>query len=129
MNPLKSDGSALSLKRWWRSMGFAFAGFRSTYQTQANFRVELVAAVLALGFGLWLKVGLAPILFCCALVLSLELLNSALEAVVDLVSPEIHPLAKKAKDAAAAAVLMASLGAVGVALVVLAPPLWALFIS
>lgn len=121
---MRSDGSALSLRRWLRSAGFAWAGVRHAYRTQANFRVELVSAALAVAFSLWLRVPPAPVLLACALVLSLELVNTALEAVVDLVSPEFHVLAKIAKDAAAAAVLLASLGALGVAAFTLLPALW-----
>lgn len=121
---MRSDGSALSWRRWWRSAGFAWAGLRHVYATQANFRIECVAAVLALGLGLWLKVAVAPLLLCCTLVLCLELVNTSLEALVDLASPEIHPLAKIAKDTAAAAVLLASFGSVLVGLAVLGPGLW-----
>lgn len=117
------SASALSLRRWWRSAGFAWAGVRHAYRTQPNFRLEVWAGAAALGLGLGLGVPLSPILLACALVLGLELLNTALEAVVDLVSPEQHPLAKAAKDAAAGAVLVASAGALGVGLAVLGPPL------
>lgn len=120
---MRSDGPALSLRRWVRSAGFAVSGLRHVYRTQANFRIEVWAAVLALGLTLALRVPPAPILLSCALVLSAELLNTALEAVVDLVTPEVHPLAKVAKDAAAGAVLVASLGALLVGLTVLGPPL------
>jgi diacylglycerol kinase (ATP) len=75
------------------------------------------------GLALVLCAPLAPILLACALVLSVELLNTALEAAVDLVSPEWHPLARAAKDAAAGAVLAASLGALLTGLAVLGPPL------
>ena len=81
--------------------------------------------MLALALAVWLRAPLAPIALACALVLALELVNTAVEAVVDLVSPKPHPLAGVAKDAAAAAVLLASLGAVVVGLAVLGPPLWA----
>lgn len=121
---MRSDGSAWSWRRWWRSAGFAAQGLRHAFATQANFRIEVVAAVLAVAFAVWLKVPLAPILLACALVLSLELVNTALEAVVDLVSPEQHPLAKVAKDAAAGAVLLSSLGALLVGMALLLPPLW-----
>jgi diacylglycerol kinase (ATP) len=60
----------------------------------------------------------------CALVLSLEMMNCALEAAVDLASPELHPLAKYAKDAAAGAVLVAALTSVVVGVWLLGPPLW-----
>ncbi|MFC4639296.1 diacylglycerol kinase [Deinococcus hohokamensis] len=120
---MRSDGSALSLRRWWRSAGFAWAGLQHVYRSQANFRIEVWAALLALALTWWLGVPPAPVLLSCALVLGLELLNTAVEAVVDLASPGVHPLAKVAKDAAAAAVLLGSLGALGVGLYVLLPPL------
>ena len=79
----------------------------------------------ALALAAALGVSLLPILFACALVLALELLNSALEAALDLVSPDPHPLAERAKDAGAGAVLVASALALLVGLVHLGPPLWA----
>lgn len=117
------DDSALSLRRWWRSAGFAWAGIVQTYRTQPNFRVEVAAAALACALALLLRAPLPPILLCCTLVLSLEIVNTALEALTDLASPDIHPLAKVAKDAAAGAVLVASFGALLVGLAVLGPPL------
>ncbi len=126
---MRSDGSALNLRRWWRSAGFAWAGVTHTYCTQANFRIEVTAGVLACALATALRAPLAPIVLCCALVLSLEIVNTALEALTDLASPEIHPLAKVAKDAAAGAVLVASGGALVVGLVVLGPPLWGVVIG
>ncbi|MFB9992467.1 diacylglycerol kinase [Deinococcus oregonensis] len=123
---MRSDGSALNLRRWWRSAGFAWAGIQHSYRLQANFRIEVWAGALAVALALLLRAPLAPILLCCGLVLSLELMNTALEAVVDLASPELHPLAKIAKDAAAAAVLVASIAAALVGVVVLGPALWRL---
>lgn len=122
---MRSDGSALNLRRWWRSAGFAWAGLAFAFRTQANFRIELVCAALAGLAALWLGVPGAPVLVACALVLALELMNTAVEAVVDLVSPDVHPLAKVAKDASAAAVLLACLGALLVAGVTLLPALLA----
>lgn len=122
---MRSDGSALNLRRWWRSAGFAWAGLAFAFRTQANFRIELVCAALAVLAALWLDVPGAPVLLACALVLALELMNTAVEAVVDLVSPDVHPLAKVAKDASAAAVLLACLGALLVAGVTLLPALLA----
>ena len=84
----------------------------------------LLIGVLAVGMAAWLRAPLAPILVMCGLVLALELLNSAIEATVDLASPEKHDLAATAKDAAAGAVLLASLASVAVGLAVLGPPLW-----
>jgi diacylglycerol kinase (ATP) len=61
-----------------------------------------------------------------ALVLSLEALNTALEAVVDLVSPQMHPLAKQAKDTAAGAVLIGAIGAAIGGCIIFVPKLWML---
>lgn len=94
------------------------------WRTSGNFRLEVAVGTVALTLGLLLKTGVVPILILCALVLSLEMMNCALEAAVDLASPELHPLAKFAKDAAAAAVLLAALTSVVIGIGVLGPPLW-----
>ncbi len=99
----------LSSSRLSRSFGFAWAGIIYTWNHEPNFRIELVVGILAFVTALWLKVSPLPILLMAALVLSLEILNSAIEALVDLASPDIHPLAKIAKDAAAGAVFLASI--------------------
>ena len=105
------------------SFAYAFAGVGTSWRGHRNFRIEVVCAALALGAAWWLGAPLVPIVLACALVLALELLNSALEAAVDLISPERHPLAKIAKDAAAGAVLVGALGALGVAALELLPRL------
>ncbi len=97
---------------------------RHVWATQANFRIEVAAGALACALGALLRVPLAPILTCCALVLSLEALNTALEALTDLASPEWHLRAKVAKDAAAGAVLIASALSVLVGVAVLGPALF-----
>jgi diacylglycerol kinase len=67
----------------------------------------------------------AILILTTAVVFVAEFLNTAIEAVVDLASPEIHPLAKIGKDVGAAAVLVAALAAVLIGLLILGPPLWA----
>ena len=82
-------------------------------------------AVTALG--LWLGLGRlewAVIVLAVGLVWMAEFVNTALEAVVDLASPDLHPLAKIGKDVAAAAVLVGAITAVVVGLLVLGPALW-----
>lgn len=111
------------LRRWWRSAGHAFAGIAFAWRTQPNFRIECLATLLALTLAVLLKANVALVALCCGLVLALELLNTALEAVVDLCSPEFHPLAKVAKDTAAGAVLVASAAALVVGVVEFVPPL------
>jgi len=101
----------------------AGAGLARAWATQPNLRIEAAVGLCALALAAWLRAPAAPILLASALVLALELMNSAVEAVVDLVSPQHQPLAGTAKDLAAAAVLTASIGAAAVGLVVLGPPL------
>jgi diacylglycerol kinase (ATP) len=103
---------ALSKSRLLKSFGFAWAGIAYTWSHEPNFRIEVVVGILALLLSLWLGVSLVPVLIMAAVVLSLEIMNSAVEAIVDLASPDIHPLAKLAKDAAAGAVFLASIIAV-----------------
>ena len=113
------------MRRWLGSARFAVAGIRHGWATQRNFRIEVALGTIAVLVALWLRAPLAPVLLACGLVLGLELVNTALEALVDLVSPEAQPLAKAAKDAAAGAVLLACVFAVLVGAVVLVPPLLA----
>ena len=122
--PNAHPGAALSLARLRAAFRVAFAGVAAVWATSGNFRIEVGVGVLALGLGLMLGTGVVPILTLCALVLSLELMNCALEAAIDLASPELHPLAKYAKDAAAGAVLVAALISVIVGVWLLGPPLW-----
>ncbi len=108
---------ALSKSRLVKSFGFAWAGIAYTWRHEPNFRIEVVVGSLAVMLALWLQVSPVPILVMAAIVLSLEIMNSAVEAIVDLASPDIHPLAKLAKDAAAGAVFIASIIAVFVGVV------------
>jgi len=112
-----------ALKGVLRSLVFAWQGLAYAWRSQRNFRIEVVLAALALAAASWLGVDPVPILLLIGLVLTLELLNTALEAVVDLASPAEHPLAKAAKDTSAAAVLVASLVALAVGAVLFLPPI------
>jgi diacylglycerol kinase (ATP) len=111
------------MRLWLKSATFALEGLRHAWVSQRNFRTECVLGALALLTALWVHAALAPVLLACGLVLGLELLNTALEALVDLVSPEHHDLARIAKDAGAGAVLLACIFAVLVGAVVIGPPL------
>ena len=90
-----------------KSFLFAIQGFRTAVATERNIKVMLAVGALAVAAGLVIGLDLvswAVILLCCAVVIMAELFNTAIETVVDLVSPEFHPLAGRAKDIAAAAV-------------------------
>lgn len=111
---------------------YAIAGVVATVKGERNMRIHVVAAVAAISLGAWLGLSLcewAVIILCMALVMSLECANTAIEAAVDLASPDIHPLAKKAKDCAAGAVLLASIGSAVVGCVIFVPKLLRFFTS
>jgi len=108
-------------------MGFALEGIRTGWRREASFRAQTVLA----GFALFALLVLRPapiwwglVAVTCALVIALELLNSAMEAVIDLLHPGIHPAIKIAKDMLAGAVLAISAAAVvvGVAMVIATAP-------
>src|SRR6185295_12681179 len=110
------------------SFRHAFAGWWYMLRTQRNAWIHAVVSTGAFALGLWLGLGRvewAIIILTVALVWMAEFVNTALEAVVDLASPDLHPLAKVGKDVAAAAVLVGAVAAVLVGLLVLGPPLWA----
>ncbi len=91
----------------------AVVGISTAVRHEKVFRIELLfaAAVTVAGFVFRItRTEAAVIAICCTLVLSAECLNSALERVVDLVSPGFHPLAKQIKDLAAGAVLITAIG-------------------
>ena len=104
----------------------AFAGVGDAFRTQRNLRIHAAAGLAAVALGAWL--GLAAwewvaVLFSLALVPAMECANTAIEAAVDMASPVRHPLAKRAKDCAAAAVLLSAIGAAAVGALVFLPKL------
>ena len=104
-----------------KSFFFAMQGFRTAIMTERNIKVMLVAAVVVIALGFTLNLDLlswAIIIICCGLVITAELINTAIETIVDLVSPEFHPLAGRAKDISAAAVWVLSITAAIVGLLV-----------
>ncbi len=115
------------------SFRYAWAGVSYAFTTQRNFRIHTAIASLAVSLGIFLHVTntqMAIIVVTCAMVMVMELLNTALESVVDLtVKQTYHELAKIAKDCAAGAVLISAVAAVLVAAFILMPPLWAIVIS
>ena len=111
-----------------RAFRFAFEGVGYLMRTQPNARIHLVVTVAVVSLAAWLRVdreGWVWLVLAIGLVWAAEAFNTALEAVVDLASPETHPLAKASKDVAAAGVLLAAITAAAVGLLVLGPRLWA----
>lgn len=111
-----------------RSFRYAFAGWGHVLRTQPNAWIHACATLAVSLMGWWLglsRLEWVVIVLVISLVWVVEFINTALEAVVDLASPQHHPLARVAKDVAAAAVLIASIGSVVIGLLILGPPLWA----
>ena len=144
-NPSQEDGAADGVRfvrnradkdsRARFSLGRAFScaweGVVYTARTQRNMKIHFAvgAAAVLLGAALGIDAASwAAIVICIVLVLAAECLNTAVESVVDLVSPDYAELAKHAKDCAAGAVLVCALGAVAVAAAVFVPRLAALFV-
>ncbi|AFY36240.1 diacylglycerol kinase family protein [Calothrix sp. PCC 7507] len=115
------------------SFRYAWAGIVYSFQTQRNFRIHVSVCALAIALSIFLQlpsVEIAVIGITSGLVLALELLNTAIESLVDLtVKQTYHELAKIAKDCAAGAVLVSALVAVLVAGILLLPPLVVLIAS
>lgn len=106
-NPHKSRAS---LQRIWNTMGYSWDGLRAAFKHEVAFQQEVLLAVVLIPLALWLPashVGRALMIGSVLLVLIVELMNSAIEAIVDRVSLERHELSKRAKDVGSAAVLLA----------------------
>lgn len=115
------------MRKFIKSFAVAISGIGFALRTQSHMRFHTVAAALActLAFIVSLEpLEWAIILISIALVISAEMLNTAIEQVVDLASPGIHPVAKVAKDVAAGAVLITAFISAIIGLLILGPPLW-----
>jgi diacylglycerol kinase len=110
------------------SLGYALAGWLYMLRHQKNTRLMAVASIIIFGVALWLQIdftGWAILILTITAVWMAEFLNAAVEAVVNLTSPDFHPMAKVAKDVAAAAVLLAAVASILIGLLILGPPLLA----
>lgn len=109
-----SNKPRFDLAHAWRATGIALQGLRAAFQHEEAFRQEVFIAAIAIPAALLLPaslLGKAMMIASILLVLIIELLNSALEAAVDHTSLEQHPLAKRAKDIASAAVFLSIVNA------------------
>ncbi len=112
------------LKKRIKSFGYAFKGIATLFSTQPNSWIHLTALFGILAAGIFFKINTTEwclIALTSAAVLAAEAMNTAIEFIVDLVSPQYHDLAGKAKDVAAAAVLLTSFGALMVGFLVFFP--------
>ena len=115
------------IKTRTQSFRFAFTGWWYVVRSQQNAWIHALASISVILLGLWLRLlprDWAVIILSVALVWTAEFINTALEAVVDLASPEQHELARVGKDVGAAAVLIAAGSSVMIGILILGPPLW-----
>jgi diacylglycerol kinase len=113
--------SKFSIRQRITSFKYAFAGLMLVFKEEHNARIHLVAALLAVIAGFLLKISLVEwciVIILITLVISLEIVNSSIENLANVVSPDYHPTIKKVKDLAAAAVLCAAIAAVIVAMLI-----------
>ena len=102
------------LPRLWNALGYSRDGIAAAWHHEAAFREEILLATIAIPLAFYLgKTGVerALLVGSVILILIVEILNSAVEAVVDKASPEMHDLAKRAKDMGSAAVLFSLINA------------------
>ena len=118
------------IKKFLLSFTYPIKGLRNAYRNEQNLAVDVGVALLVTIAGFIFKLNLvewAILALTIGLVISCELINTAIEAVVDLVTEDYHPLAKVAKDTAAAAVFVFAIIAVIVGLIIFLPKVIALF--
>lgn len=120
ITPLKFIRSRL------QSFKHAFIGLWHVIRSQQNAWIHAIATIVVIIISFWLRLPLhdwAILLTTIAMVWTAEFLNTALELVVDLASPDLHPLARAGKDVGAAAVLIAAISAVIIGVIILGLPL------
>jgi len=117
------------MKRRIHSFKNAFRGIRMVISSEKNMQIHLIVALLVVVAGLFFAISLTEwmlCLLCFGLVIGAEIMNTAIENLVDLASPQKHVLAGKAKDMAAGAVLVCSIFAAIVGLIIFLPKVWML---
>ena len=111
-----------------KSFQYAFEGWWYVLRTQHNAWIHALISISVFVIAFWLQLpghDWAVLILTIMAVWMAEFMNTAIEAVVDMMMPEVHPLAKIAKDVAAAAVLVGAVGAVLIGLIIIGPALWA----
>ena len=111
-------------KKLINSFKYAIEGFISSFKTERNMKIHILAMIVAIALGFYCKLSLIEwcfITFAIALVIGSELFNTSIETIVDMVSPEKNPKAKLAKDISAAAVLVFAIGALVTGVIIFIP--------
>lgn len=126
----KNKKKKYSLKRLFNSFGYALKGVISVYKTEQNILIHTIIAIFVVGLGIYLKVSSMEaciLIIMIGLVIAFEIINTALEYTVDVAMPNIHPLAKMAKDASSGAVLIMAITSIMVGIIIFLPRIVNLF--
>ncbi|MEC1522933.1 diacylglycerol kinase family protein [Neobacillus niacini] len=108
----------------WKSFSFAITGIKTALWSERNMRIHLFVSFIVIGCSVFFSISKLEWLFVIVAIggiLSLELINTAIERVVDLVTEDYHPLAKQAKDLAAGAVFIYAITAVVIGSIIFLP--------
>ncbi len=130
------DGRGIQMKKnkkdpLYKSFGYAFEGIFTCIAKERNMKIHCLAVIVVVLLGTFLRLSVTEWCICLilfGLVMALELLNTSVEAIVDLVTEERKPLAKIAKDTAAGAVLIAAIMAIIIGAIIFIPKILELFI-
>lgn len=117
-------------KKLINSFKYALQGFASSFRTERNMKIHVVATILVIILGIYLKLNLIEwsiITIAIVIVISAELFNTAIETIVDMVSPQKNEKAKLAKDISAGAVLILAIGSAIVGFMIFLPKIIAIF--
>lgn len=118
------SSNPFSISQRLKSFKYAFAGLRTLFTEEHNARIHLIAAVIAMVFGILLKISATEwilLVGTICLVFICELFNTSLEALADFVSQQKHPQIKKVKDLAAAAVFISAFAALITGIIIFLP--------
>lgn len=119
----------MSFRQFFQSLRHAFRGVVLVFRTEQSFRLQMIAAAAVLGLGAGIgvsKLEFVELLAASIGVLTLELVNSIFERLVDAFKPRLHPLVQEVKDIMAATVLLAAFFAAAIGLMIFLPRVWAL---
>lgn len=120
-------GKYQTTRSFWRSLGQAFRGILYSWKTQKHLQFHIFAGSVVLAAAWWCRLTwmeLVLLVLTIGSVIAAEVMNTALELVVDLVEPNFNPIAGMAKDVAAGAVLVTALQSVVIGLIIFGPRLW-----
>lgn len=120
----RDDIKKRGFKRFFKSFGYSIDGLKYAYKFEQSMLIHVIATIFVIVVNFFLKVkGIEWLitLLAIGMVLSAELINTAIEAVVDLVTLEIHPLAKIAKDCASAATFILAMMAAAIGIIIYGP--------